>query len=697
MLFQPPLPDSDPEPLSPSSHEDTSLPSWSHALLAEPSYRSLLHDTTQHQQPQPTGSSSGSGSTYQAPLSSSSPAYSPHSSVELEYVGTLTATRQVSSGSHSLLTDSSQYGYGLYDDEEDEEDEVEDEEDTQRFAVAAREIEELEEEYVRQQQQQPQHQQQEAMVIEDDNEDESELNTLYPVTTHPFTEAVPAGVESDDDEEAQTMVPETTYTTRTGPFVHLEIQELRTSQSNSSQEQQQHRLTGTLPRPRQFIFEPHTRLLLGRAPSSGLDPKARLKQLSEVGKDAGQARAENGYDDGLFANQVISKLHAAIFERDGQLILEDWESTHGTFVNDESITRKILHDLDHVRLGRPVTRRDIHYKPLEFVVRIQSREHYEHPSARAEPADLNAGIARQMMTDSLESSPGTSTPQSQKTVILVDDDDFDEVEQADLLACAQTQVNTLDVQEPLERTPTNEQEAQEAQHEDEEFHGMENDYEPDEYEPDADYDDDGGAFEQPEDHYEEPQLNFEDEDAAIERQQFGDDFWADEAEPSTYDEQRKQQEEHDVDDEEKEETFSHKAADYELDDDEDDVIMTHSNPAQTDLTEVLNSAAVRDAPEDDEDLPMAGETVIKETASISTTTTTVTIATAAPTDEVVEESQSNNLKRKHAELEEETFIPLHTAQQEAQTSKSRKTALFAAALAGVVVGSVGTVLTLANI
>lgn len=691
MLFQPPLPDSDPEPLSPSSHEDTTRPSWSHAILSEPSYRSLLHDTTQQQQRQATGSSSGSGSTYRAP-SSSSPAYPPNASAELEYVGTFTATRQVSSGSHSLLTDSSQYGYGLYDDDEDEEDEVEDEEDSQRFAVAAREIEELEEEYVRQQQQQQQ--QQEAMVIESDDEDKSELNTLYPVT-QPF-ETVPAGVESDDEVEAQTfMVPETIYTTRTAPFVHLEIQELRTSQGNSGHEQQ-HRLTGTLPRPRQFIFEPHTRLLLGRAPSSGLDPKARLKQLSEVGKDAGQARAENGYDDGLFANQVISKLHAAIFEQDGQLVLEDWESTHGTFVNEESITRKTLHDLDHVRLGRPVTRRDIHYKPLEFVVRIQSREHYEHPSARADPADLVAGIAQQMMTDSLDNSAGSSTPQSQKTVILVDDEDIGEEEQVDLLASSQTQVESLDVQESLERTPTEEREAQEAPHEDDTFHGMEKDYAADENEADADYDDDG-AFEQTEDVYEEePQLDFEEEDAATEQQQFGDDFWVDEDEASAYEEQRKQREEYNIDDDEEEEAFSRKAADYELDDDEDDVLLTHSKPTQSDFTQIINSATVRDAPEDDEDMPIVSEAVIKETTSISTTTT-ATIATALPTDAVVEESQGNNLKRKHAELEDEPPVPFHIAQQEAQPSKSRKSALFAAALAGVVVGSVGTVLTLANI
>lgn len=98
-------------------------------------------------------------------------------------------------------------------------------------------------------------------------------------------------------------------------------------------------------------------------------------------------------------------------------------------------------------------------------------------------------------------------------------------------------------------------------------------------------------------------------------------------------------------------------------------------------------------------MPILGEAVIKETSTTSTTKTTVAIATASPTDVVIEENQSNHLKRKHAELEAEDGPPaqLVKAQQEAATPKSRKTALFAAALAGVVVGSVGTVLTLANI
>ncbi|KAF8923648.1 hypothetical protein BGZ58_002697 [Dissophora ornata] len=118
---------------------------------------------------------------------------------------------------------------------------------------------------------------------------------------------------------------------------------------------------------RRFAFRKNAQLLLGRSPSCGSDEKARMRQTID-----GQAEAENGSDDGLFANQVISKVHAALYEKDGQLILEDRHSTHGTFVNSEKISRRELNDFDRIRLGRCVVRKDVPYMPLEFVVRIQS-------------------------------------------------------------------------------------------------------------------------------------------------------------------------------------------------------------------------------------------------------------------------------------------------------------------------------------
>jgi pSer/pThr/pTyr-binding forkhead associated (FHA) protein len=125
------------------------------------------------------------------------------------------------------------------------------------------------------------------------------------------------------------------------------------------------------------MFPPNAQLLLGRAPSGGPEARARLlqhllhaNQLSSCER----AQADDGSSDGLFANQVISKIHAAIYEEDGRLVLEDQHSTHGTYVNGHKIERRVLQDSDRVRLGRMVVRKDVPYLPLEFIVRIRGTD-----------------------------------------------------------------------------------------------------------------------------------------------------------------------------------------------------------------------------------------------------------------------------------------------------------------------------------
>ncbi|KAF9954909.1 hypothetical protein BGZ72_004167 [Mortierella alpina] len=128
------------------------------------------------------------------------------------------------------------------------------------------------------------------------------------------------------------------------------------------------------PLTRRFIFENHARLLLGRSPSCQSDEKARDRQFLEADLQYGRAQAENGHDNGLFTNQVISKRHAALYEQDGQLMLSDLGSTHGTYVNGHCIEDACaLQDLDRVKLGRNVVRKEVHYEALEFTVRIQKR------------------------------------------------------------------------------------------------------------------------------------------------------------------------------------------------------------------------------------------------------------------------------------------------------------------------------------
>ncbi|KAF9103184.1 hypothetical protein BGX27_010694 [Mortierella sp. AM989] len=142
------------------------------------------------------------------------------------------------------------------------------------------------------------------------------------------------------------------------------------------------------PQTRKFSFKRNSQLLLGRAPSCGSDTKARMRQSIEAGHMREQALALNGCDDGLFNNQVVSKIHAALYEMNGQLILEDKQSTHGTYVNEERIQSCTLKNLDRVRLGRDVVRRDVPYVPLEFTVNIKSRT-YNNLKSDDEPALVN--------------------------------------------------------------------------------------------------------------------------------------------------------------------------------------------------------------------------------------------------------------------------------------------------------------------
>lgn len=52
---------------------------------------------------------------------------------------------------------------------------------------------------------------------------------------------------------------------------------------------------------------------------------------------------------------MVSRIHCRLsVGDDGQLIVEDLESTNGTFVNDERVTRAVLSTGDRLRVGRVV-------------------------------------------------------------------------------------------------------------------------------------------------------------------------------------------------------------------------------------------------------------------------------------------------------------------------------------------------------
>jgi pSer/pThr/pTyr-binding forkhead associated (FHA) protein len=52
------------------------------------------------------------------------------------------------------------------------------------------------------------------------------------------------------------------------------------------------------------------------------------------------------------ASPLISKRHCAIIQRDGKVFIRDFDSTNGTFVNDERVTRASLNAGDRLRIGR---------------------------------------------------------------------------------------------------------------------------------------------------------------------------------------------------------------------------------------------------------------------------------------------------------------------------------------------------------
>src|SRR5437899_946455 len=61
------------------------------------------------------------------------------------------------------------------------------------------------------------------------------------------------------------------------------------------------------------------------------------------------------------ASPVISKRHCAMLVRGGKVFLRDFDSTNGTFINDQQVKGELeLHNEDRLTLG-----------PLTFVVRIE--------------------------------------------------------------------------------------------------------------------------------------------------------------------------------------------------------------------------------------------------------------------------------------------------------------------------------------
>jgi predicted component of type VI protein secretion system len=83
------------------------------------------------------------------------------------------------------------------------------------------------------------------------------------------------------------------------------------------------------------------------------------------------------------ASPMISKRHCALLQRDGKVFLRDFDSTNGTFVNNEPVKGEIeLHHGDQLKIG-----------PLMFEVRIEASAPVNRPVVSRKPATKPAAQA----------------------------------------------------------------------------------------------------------------------------------------------------------------------------------------------------------------------------------------------------------------------------------------------------------------
>jgi diguanylate cyclase (GGDEF)-like protein len=97
----------------------------------------------------------------------------------------------------------------------------------------------------------------------------------------------------------------------------------------------------------------------------------------------------------LFIDQEsVSRHHARITFRDGKYSLVDLDSTNGTYINDESVRERPLHDGDQVRIGRSI---------LKFMTGENVEVHYHEEIYRLMTVDgLTQIFNRRYFNEALE-------------------------------------------------------------------------------------------------------------------------------------------------------------------------------------------------------------------------------------------------------------------------------------------------------
>jgi pSer/pThr/pTyr-binding forkhead associated (FHA) protein len=105
------------------------------------------------------------------------------------------------------------------------------------------------------------------------------------------------------------------------------------------------------------------------------------------------------------ASPLISKRHCVLIQRDGKAFIRDFDSTNGSFVNDEAIKgERELHHNDQLKIG-----------PIAFTVQLEKEVAPDTPTPP--PATKAAGKPPASGT-----KPGTPAPATAKKGTTADDD-----------------------------------------------------------------------------------------------------------------------------------------------------------------------------------------------------------------------------------------------------------------------------------
>jgi predicted component of type VI protein secretion system len=81
--------------------------------------------------------------------------------------------------------------------------------------------------------------------------------------------------------------------------------------------------------------------------------KFKNSEIKTIETDKGEITiGRNPGNDIHIDNLGVSKQHAKIFKQEGAYVIEDLNSTNGTFINNKRVAKAILNDKDEVHIGK---------------------------------------------------------------------------------------------------------------------------------------------------------------------------------------------------------------------------------------------------------------------------------------------------------------------------------------------------------